>query len=200
MSVVAASDSSARSASTLRISGWSTRRAPNALRCRAWWPASTSVLRISAADIITQSRRVQLTISMMVFTPCPSGPTSQATVPSNSGSEEALERLPSLSLRRWMRKVLRVPSGSTRGTRKQDSPPGAWASTRKTSHIGAEVNHLWPRRVYIPGSAVGVAAVVFVRTSEPPCFSVIPMPASSPRFPAGTRSPGSYSRLVSSGS
>ncbi len=200
VSVVAASDSSARSARTLRISGWSTSRAPNALRYRAWCPASTSDLRISAADIITQSRRVQLTISMMVLTPCPSGPTSQAKVPSNSGSEEALDRLPSLSFSRWMRKVLRVPSGRTRGTRKHDSPPGACASTRNTSHIGAEVNHLCPRRVYTPGSAVGVAAVVFVRTSEPPCFSVIPMPASRPGFSVGTRSCGSYSRLVSSGS
>ncbi len=157
-------------------------------------------MRISAADIITQSRRVQLTISMMVFTPRPSGPTSQATVPSNSGSQEALERLPSFSFRRWTRKVLRVPSGRIRGTRKQDRPPGACASTRKTSHMGAEVNHLWPRRVYTPGSAVGQAAVVLVRTSEPPCFSVIPMPASRPRFSVGTRSPGSYSRLVSRGS
>lgn len=84
---------------------------------------------------------------MMVFTPCPSGPTRQATVPSNSGSEDALERLPSLSLSRWMRKVLRLPSGRTRGTRKQVSPSGAWASTRNRSHIGADVNHLCPRRV-----------------------------------------------------
>ncbi len=102
---------------------------------------------MSVAEDITQSSRVQLTISMIVLTPWPSGPTSQATVPSNSGSEEALDRLPSLSLRRWMRKVLRVPSGSTRGTRKQDSPPAARASTRNTSHIGADVNHLCPRSV-----------------------------------------------------
>jgi len=200
VSVVAASDSSARSARTLRIRGCSASREPKAVRCRAWWPASTRVLRISAADAVTQSRRVQLTISMMVFTPCPSGPTSQPSVPSNSGSEDALERLPSLSLRRWTRNGLRVPSGRTRGTRKQDSPPGACASTRKTSHIGADVNHLCPRSTYTPGSAVGAADVVFVRTSEPPCFSVMPMPARTPRFPVGTRRPGSYSRAVSSGS
>ncbi len=66
---------------------------------------------------------------------------------------EALAWLPSLSLRRCRNIRLRVPSGSTRGRKKQDSPPGAWASTRKTSHIGAEVNHLCPvRRV----AAVGV--------------------------------------------
>ncbi len=161
-------------------------------------------MRISVAEDITQSSRVQLTISMIVLTPCPSGPTSQATVPSNSGSDEALDRLPSLSFSRWMRKVLRVPSGSTRGTRKQDRPPcplpgATWASTRNTSHIGADVNHLCPRSVYTPGSAVGVAVVLFVRTSEPPCFSVMPIPASRPRFSVGVRSPGSYSRPVSSG-
>jgi hypothetical protein len=31
-----------------------------------------------------------------------------------------------------------------RGSKKHDSPLGAWASTRKMSHIGAEVNHLCP--------------------------------------------------------
>lgn len=81
-------------------------------------------------------------MSMMVRTPLPSSPTSQPTVSSNSGSLLALDRLPSLSLSRWMRNVLRAPSGSTRGTRKQDSPPGAWARTRNRSFIGALVNHL----------------------------------------------------------
>ena len=65
---------------------------------------------------------------------------------------EALDRLPSLSLSRWSRIGLRVPSGSTRGTRKHDSPPGAWARVRKKSDIGAEVNHLWPTSAY---AAVG---------------------------------------------
>ena len=136
---------------------------------------------------------------MMVATPRPCGPTSQPTVPSNSGSALALLRLPSLSFSRWMRKTLRVPSGSTRGTRKQDSPAGAWASTRNTSLIGALVNHLCPRSSQVP-SPPAVAVVVLARTSEPPCFSVIPMPASSPRLVAGARSPKSYARLVSSGS
>ena len=151
------------------------------------------------AEPRTQSSRVIVTISMIVRTPWPSAPTSQATVSSNSGSLLALLRLPSLSLSRWMRKVLRVPSGSTRGTRKQDSPPGACASTRNRSYIGALVNHLWPRSRQVP-SACGVATVVLARTSEPPCFSVMPMPASSPRLPSGARSPGSYTRLVSNGS
>src|ERR1700753_294223 len=102
-----------------------------------------------AADPITQSRRVMATISMIVRTPCPASPTSHPTVSSNSGSLLALLRLPSLSLSRWMRNGLREPSGSTRGTRKHDSPSGAWASTRNTSHMGALVNHLCPRSRYV---------------------------------------------------
>ena len=43
-----------------------------------------------------------------------------------------------------------MPSARTRGTRKQVSPSGAWASTRNTSFIGADVNHLCPSRVYSP--------------------------------------------------
>ena len=94
-----------------------------------------------------QSSRVRLTISMMVGTPRPSSPTIQAIAPSYSISLEALAWLPSLSLRRWMNIRLRVPSGSTRGRKKQLNPPGAWASTRNTSLMAAEVNHLWPVRV-----------------------------------------------------
>ena len=63
-----------------------------------------------------------------------------------------------------------------------DSPPGAWASTRNRSHIGAEVNHLWPvQRVRAVGRSAS-PAVVPARTSEPPCFSVIDMPASETGF------------------
>ncbi len=97
-----------------------------------------------AAAPSTQSSRVWLTISMIVGTPRPSSPTSRAQAPSNSISLEALERLPSLSLSRWIWKRLRSPSGVQRGTRKQESPPSVCASTRKTSHIGAEQNHLCP--------------------------------------------------------
>ena len=39
----------------------------------------------------------------------------------------------------------------------------------------------------------GRATVVLARTSEPPCFSVIPMPASAPGFSVAGRSRGSYS-------
>ena len=72
---------------------------------------------------------------------------------SNSTSADAFERLPSLSLSRCSRTLLRVPSGRTRGSRKHDSPAGACASTRCASHIGAEKNHLCPVRRYSPSTA-----------------------------------------------
>ena len=85
-----------------------------------------------------------MTISMMVATPRPSSPTSQPTAPSYSTSLLALDLLPSLSFSRCRKNALRVPSGSTLGTRKQDRPPGAWARVRNRSDIGADVNHLCP--------------------------------------------------------
>ena len=48
---------------------------------------------------------------MIVRTPAPSSPTRRAQAPSNSISEEAFERLPSLSLSRCRRKRLSSPSG-----------------------------------------------------------------------------------------
>ncbi len=91
-----------------------------------------------------------------------------------------------------MRKTLRLPSGRIRGTEKQETPSSVCARTRKTSHIGALQNHLWPRRTYSapapPPPLTGVAVVVLARTSEPPCFSVIAMPAfAEPFSPTGTR-------------
>ncbi len=208
---VAASDSIARSATTAAIAGWSTRSDPNALRCRTCHAASATDWRMPAAVPITQSSRVCVTICTIVATPRPSSPTSHACVPANSISLDAFERLPSLSLRRWMRNTLRDPSGSTRGTTKQLSPPGACASTRKASLMGALQNHLCPvrrnSRPHASSTPVGSARVVFARTSDPPCFSVIAMPTRAERFStvgwrwpvAGglTRappSPGSYSR------
>ena len=43
------------------------------------------------------------------------------------------------------------------------------------------------------------ARVLLARTSEPPCFSVIPMPASSPGLVSGSESPGAYVVAVSPG-
>ena len=97
-----------------------------------------------------------------------------------------------------MKKALRSPPGRIRGTRKQESAwvslpapvSPVWARTRKASDCGAEQNHLWPVRDHVP-SAFGVARVVFARTSEPPCFSVMAMPKIAEDFVAGSRSSGS---------
>ena len=92
-------------------------------------------------------------------------------------SDEAFERSPILSLRRRITMPFRVPSGRHRGSRKQVSPPGAWARTRNTSDIGAEQNHLCPVTRYSP-LPLGRATLVFALTSEPPCFSVMAMPTT----------------------
>ena len=51
-----------------------------------------------------------------------------------------------------------------------------------------------------PAALMGSAVVVLVRTSEPPCFSVMAMPNSTPDLVAGSRSSGSYSVESSAGS
>ena len=191
---VAASLSTARSASTLVIAGWSASVAPNAARCEVCQAASARALRMMPADPRMQSIRVAETISMIVRMPRPSSPRRTAWASLNSSSLEALDRLPSLSLSRTIDSALRLPSGRTRGTTKHVMPSGAWARTRKTSFIGADVNHLWPVMRYSPWVSVGAATVVLVRRSEPPCFSVMPMPASRPAFCSGGRSPKSYVR------
>ena len=63
---VAASDSTQRSARTLRISGCSASGAPNAMRCAAWCVACSTACRIPAAEPRTQSSRVWTTISTIV--------------------------------------------------------------------------------------------------------------------------------------
>jgi hypothetical protein len=106
----------------------------------AWATAA----RIKPVEPRRQSSLVAFTISMMVGTSQPSSPTRRDQAPSNSTSAEAFDRLPSLSLSRWIRNAFRLPSGSTLGRRKQVSPCRAWARTRNTSDIGAEQNHLCP--------------------------------------------------------
>ena len=175
----------------MTISGCSARRLPKALRCAACQVALATAARIPAAVPMTQSRRVWLTISMIVGTPRPGSPTIWARAPRNSTSLEALERLPSLSLRRCSWKpALRAPSGSTRGSAKQVTPSSVCARTRKRSHIGALQNHLWPVISHQPSSPAS-ARVVLARTSEPPCFSVIAIPHSALAFSAAGLSSGS---------
>ena len=88
-----------------------------------------------------------------------------------------------------MRMRLRVPSGSTRGKNRQvcpDEVPGSvCARIRKASHMGAEKNHLWPVTANAGPHALSpmaTASVVLLRTSEPPCFSVMPMPMVTARL------------------
>ena len=138
-----------------------------------------------------QSRRVSITISMMVATPRPSSPTRQASAPQNSTSDEALAQSPSLSFRRISRNAFFAPSGRRRGINRQVRPPGACARTRKPSDIGAEKNHLCPTSAYPSPDASGVAVVALARTSEPPCFSVMPMPRVIPAFSLAATSRGS---------
>jgi len=138
-----------------------------------------------------QSSRVSITIGMIVATPRPGSPTGQARASQNSTSEEALDQSPSLSFSRISRNAFFDPSGSRRGSRKQPSPSGVCASTRKPSDIGAEKNHLCPTSCQASPPGSGVAVVALPRTSEPPCFSVMPMPRVSPAFSAIGRSRGS---------
>ena len=117
---------------------------------------------------------------MIVGMPRPSSPIRMPCASRNSTSLLELLLLPSLSFRRWICTGFLLPSAFQRGTKKHDGPP-SWvrATTRCASHIGAEKNHLWPRIAYArprPPPSSGVAAVVLARTSEPPCFSVMPMP------------------------
>ena len=137
--------------------GWSTSSAPNADRWRAWCTARTRAARIVAAEPSTQSSRVAATMSRIVRMPRPSSPTRTPQVPSSSTSDDALDRLPSLSLSRCSAKGLRVPSSRTRGTRKQPTPASVCASTRKASLIGAEQNHLWPVSRYVVAARDGAA-------------------------------------------
>ena len=60
------------------------------------------------------------------------------------------------------------------------------------------MNHLWPCRRKVPSPA-GSARVVLVRRSEPPWFSVMPMPMSAPVFSARDEAL-SYSRAKIRGS
>ena len=145
------------------MAGWSISGAPKAERCRTCQAASATACRIPAALPRMQSSRVRFTISRMVRTPRPSSPRRHPTVPSNSISLEAFDRLPSLSLSRWMANGLRLPSSRMRGTRKQLRPASVCASTRNASDIGAEQNHLWPVSRYRPSPA-GTARVVLART------------------------------------
>src|SRR5439155_25735183 len=113
-------------------------------------------------------------------------PTNQPLAASSSISLDAFERLPTLFFKRWIRIELREPPGLSRGTKKHDkSSPSIFASIRWASHCGAEKNHLCPVSRYSSPHAetpARSASVVLKRRSEPPCFSVMPIPIRTPSF------------------
>ena len=136
---------------------------------------------------------------MMVGMPRPGSPIRMPWASLNSTSLLELLRLPTLFLRRCTSIGFLLPSGRQRGTKKQLGPPSAVrATTRCASHMGAEKNHLCPRSVNSRSPwPVGVAVVVLARTSEPPCFSVMPMPTHIDFLSASGTSRSSYSGLSS---
>ena len=155
-SASALSTSSARSASTLAISGCSISRRWKARRPLAHQSASESAARISPAGASAVSRRVWCTISMMVRTPPPGSPSASAKAPAYSISAEALARLPSLSLSRISRMALRSPSGVQRGTRKQVSPAGRLRQRQEGVRHRRRAEPLVPGQP--PALAVGLGA------------------------------------------
>ena len=68
-----------------------------------------------------------------------------------------------------------------------------WADDRPGAHVARAAGFFaWGQVEAGHGCPVSMTyAVVPARTSEPPCFSVMPMPASKPRLPSGARRPGS---------
>ena len=93
--------------------------------------------------------------------------------------------MPSLFFSRWMYIRLRVPSGST-----------FWKheTTKSTGRLGeneVDVAHRRRGEPLVTGqgvaaiSSIGHRLVVPARTSDPPCFSVIDIPAVIPALVAG---------------
>ena len=60
--------------------------------------------------------------------------------------------------------------------------------------MGAEQNHLCPVTRYSRDPPMRSARVTFARTSDPPCFSVMPMPTSTPDFSSAGANFRSYTR------
>ena len=121
----------------------------------------------------------------------PGSPTSSPMAPSNSTSDEALERLPSLSFSRWKRKPLLSPVAEQPRHQEAGEP-----LLRLRQHEEG-VRHRRRHEPFVAGEAVEAGrlpappCVMLARTSVPPCFSVMPMPRVSPAF-----STGGFWRLV----
>jgi hypothetical protein len=130
--------------------------------------------------------RVKFTISTIVCTPRPSSPIKPAARGIEldfARSVAAIAELVFESLE--VEDVLRRRPAEIAARENTTARPGACASTKNASDIGAEQNHLWPTSAYSadgPPEPTGVAVVALARTSEPPCFSVIAMPKIAEPF------------------
>ena len=131
----------------------------------------------------------------MVATPRPSSPMAQACAPANSTSEDAFERLPSLSFRRW--KCRRVHAAVGQEARHQETGESACGLGQHQEGVRHRRGHeplvagddVFGARAALP---TGSAFVVVARTSVPPCFSVMPMPMVTALFFAAGAKLGSY--------
>ena len=144
-------------------------------------------------------------------TPRPGSPTRHATAPSSSISAEAFDRLPSLSLSRCSRTRVAGAVGQHPGQQEAGEPPGRLREHEERVRHRGGAEPLVAGEPVRPApswsaAAARTARVVPARTSEPPCFSVIAIPASAaalvgapgparrrssrasqPRHPAGER-------------
>ena len=73
---------------------------------------------------------------------CPVTMTHAAVAALTLERELVAKLMPKITSRRYDPRFR--PWWEKRGMRKQVRPPGACASTRKASHMGADMNHLWP--------------------------------------------------------
>jgi hypothetical protein len=86
-------------------------------------PTHRTAWRINPVEPSAQSKRVCTTMSRIVRTPLPGLPIRMPQAWSYSISDDALLLSPSFSFNRMtLKPVLRLPSGSQRGIKKQDKP------------------------------------------------------------------------------
>jgi hypothetical protein len=182
-SAVAASLSSARSASTLRISGCSIRRLPKAMRCAVWFRAMRQRLPHQAAGA------------------------QRAVEPRHRAHLEDLRDAAAFLADQPGRRAVELDFGAGVGLVAQlvlqaldadrvAAAVGQHARQEQAAQAGRGlrqhqegVAHRRREEPLVAGDAVarapvvaasGSARVVLARTSEPPCFSVMPMPMVTP--------------------
>ena len=157
-----------------RASAAARRALPNAARrrvCAAWLEPGAHL----PGAPMTQSRRVKLTISMICLSRA-SPPDREAPRSVNSISPEALERLPSLSLSRSMRRRCACRRACHARDQETGQPARSLGEHEEQVAHRAEQNHLCPVRRIAPISR-GRARWCWRRTPPLPCFSVIAIPA-----------------------